>query len=157
MAIYTVAIILNRSFLPILVSFLLCELFGRLTMFQWAYYYNNGIVLYSIWGVVYAMGIQAYLRSKGGINKNSKKRLLAISLMIVFQIAMVFDCTRSEGSATYMYTNYEYIIVVIHCIIAFAFIERANVIRFMGNIPACFGGIIHYIRAIKCNHLYSKK
>ena len=53
---------------------------------------------------------------------------------------MVLDCKWSDGNATFLFDNYKYIIVFIHCCIISTFIEWRGVIRLMDECTAAVWG-----------------
>jgi len=155
LAIYMVAFFVNRKSTLFLIACIASEYIGRFTLFSWALTYEYGVFMHLIWSIIYCCCLMFYWLSIGRIDKKIKLTIIFSVTLIFFQLIMALDCKWSEGNATFLYSSYKYIIIIIHCCIVSTFIKRGNFISFMDeHLVAfrCFIGVNGYFMLCRYNN-----
>lgn len=134
-----VAFFVNGKSTIYLFSFLASEFIGRLDLFTLALVYEYGVFMHLIWSVIYTSCFMFYWFSLSQIKTKNKFIMLFTVIMILFQFIMALDCKWSEGNATFLFTNYEYFIIFIHCCIISSFIKWRNIINFLDEFTSAIG------------------
>lgn len=131
LAIYMVAFFVNYKSSIYFITFIMSEIIGRFALFSWAMSYEYGAFMHLMWAVIYGACFMFYWLHLNQEASNNKLTMICTMFMILFQFIMVLDCKGSEGNATFLFNNYKYIIVFIHCCIVSSFIQWGNIISFL--------------------------
>lgn len=133
-----VAFLVNRKSYNYLVTCFIAEFAGRFKLFEWALYYDWGAFMHLAWSAIYCYCLLWYYLSTNRAIKEIKSTIFATVTLILFQLVMAIDCKWSNGSATFLFDNYKYIIVFIHCCIVSSLIKWGNIICIMDEFASSF-------------------
>lgn len=152
LAIYMVAFFVNDKSIYYFLAFIASEFIGRFALFSWALNYEWGVFMHLVWAIIYSCCLLFYWLATDRITNKIKLTIIFSVVLICFQLIMTLDCKWSEGNATFLYNNYKYIIILIHCCIVSAFIKWGNIIRFMDEFASsvrcifCLNGYFMFYR-----------
>ena len=101
---YSIAFLVNKKG-RFIAAFLLCEVFGN----TYTYSKVGGYDLFLGYALIYCL-----LYWLLHIDKAELKTRCACGIMVIFEARMCIDAFYSSEIETYIYTNYEYIVLFIH-------------------------------------------
>lgn len=137
-----VAFLVNRKSYNYLITCFAAEFIGRFKLFEWALHYDWGAFMHLTWGVMYCYCLLWYYLTTKQVVNEIKLTITATVILILFQLTMTVDCKWSNGSATFLFDNYKYIIVFIHCCIVSSLVRWGNIISFMDEFTSSFRCIL---------------
>ena len=136
-----IAFFVNRKSYNYLLTCFAAEFIGRFKFFEWALSYEWGTFIHLTWAVMYCYCLLWYYLTTNQVVSEIKLTISATVILILFQLVMAFDCKWSNGNATFLFDNYKYIIVFLHCCIVSSLIKWGSIISFMDEFTSSFWGI----------------